>query len=122
MSREAFLRAAMADGPSIETWHEDPSAVAVQLLQAAPRNPKAALLRHEHLVSYILGSVEFMGAMPEEATLVSVPPYHIAGISAVMSSIYACRRQVQLANFDAETWVRLCKDEGSQTLLSFPRC
>ena len=53
-----------------------------------------------------------MGAMPEEATLVSVPPYHIAGISAVMSSIYACRRQVQLANFDAETWVRLCKDEG----------
>jgi len=113
MSREAFLRAAMADGPSIETWHEDPSAVAVQLFTSGTTGtPKAALLRHEHLVSYILGSVEFMGAMPEEATLVSVPPYHIAGISAVMSSIYACRRQVQLANFDAETWVRLCKDEA----------
>ena len=113
MSREAFLRAAMADGPSIETWHEDPSAVAVQLFTSGTTGtPKAALLRHEHLVSYILGSVEFMGAMPEEATLVSVPPYHIAGISAVMSSIYACRRQVQLANFDADTWVQLCKDEG----------
>ena len=41
--------------------------------------PKAAMLRHRHLVSYVLGSVEFMGATEDEATLVSVPPYHIAG-------------------------------------------
>ena len=61
-------------------------------------------------MSYILGSVEFMGAMPEKRRWYQCR--YIAGISAVMSSIYACRRQVQLANFDAETWVRLCKDRG----------
>ncbi len=30
--------------------------------------PKAAVLRHKHLVSYILGSVEFMGAGEDEAS------------------------------------------------------
>ena len=113
MSRNDFLAAALSDGPKIEAWHEDPSAVAVQLFTSGTTGtPKAALLRHEHLVSYILGSVEFMGADPDEATLVSVPPYHIAGISAVMSSIYACRRQVQLANFEPTLWVELCRTEG----------
>lgn len=91
---------------------EDPSAVAIQLFTSGTTGtPKAALLRHEHLVSYILGSVEFMGAAEEQATLVSVPPYHIAGISAVMSSIYACRRIVQLSNFQALEWLNLCSHE-----------
>ena len=49
--------------------------------------PKAAVLRQRHLVSYILGSVEFMSASEEDATLVSVPPYHIAGMAAILSSV-----------------------------------
>ncbi len=88
-----FLADALAGETSEVTWNEDPAAVAVQLFTSGTTGtPKAALLRHEHLVSYILGSVEFMGAMEEEAALVTVPPYHIAGISAVMSNIYACRQ------------------------------
>jgi len=95
------------------TWNEDPTAVAVQLFTSGTTGtPKAAILRHEHLMSYILGSVDFMGAGEDEATLVSVPPYHIAGISAVMSSIYACRRVVQLANFHPAEWLQLCVNEG----------
>lgn len=94
-------------------WSEDPSSVAVQLFTSGTTGtPKAAILRHEHLVSYILGSVEFMGAAEEEATLVAVPPYHIAGISAVMSSIYACRQMVQLPNFHPGEWLSLCANEG----------
>ena len=41
------------------------------------------VLRHRHLASYVIGTVEFMGADEDEAALVSVPPYHVAGISAV---------------------------------------
>lgn len=93
------------------SWNDDPAAVAVQLFTSGTTGtPKAAILRHEHLVSYILGSVEFMGAMEDEAALVSVPPYHIAGISAVMSNIYACRQIVQLPNFDPNAWLQLCRD------------
>ena len=110
------------DGEEVEvTWQEDPSAVAVQLFTSGTTGiPKAALLRHEHLVSYILGSVEFMGALEDEAALVSVPPYHIAGISAAMSNIYACRRVVQLPDFDAAEWLRLVADEGVTSAFVVP--
>ena len=91
---------------------EDPAAVAIQLFTSGTTGtPKAAILRHEHLVSYILSTVEFMGAEEHHSTLVSVPPYHIAAISALMSSIYACRRIVQLPNFSAAEWLKLCVDE-----------
>ena len=60
----------------------DPDAVAVQLFTSGTTGaPKAALLRHSHLFSYIISSVEFMSAGEDEAQLTSVPPYHIAGIS-----------------------------------------
>jgi len=71
--------------------------------------PKAAVLRHKHLVSYILGSVEFGAAGEEEATLVSVPPYHVAGMAAILSSVYAGRRVVQLPAFSAEAWLELAR-------------
>jgi long-chain acyl-CoA synthetase len=110
--RKAFMASLAAEPGENFACVEDPSGVAIQLFTSGTTGtPKAALLRHEHLVSYILGSVEFMGAAEEQATLVSVPPYHIAGISAVMSSIYACRRIVQLPSFDAMDWLNLCSQE-----------
>jgi acyl-CoA synthetase (AMP-forming)/AMP-acid ligase II len=74
--------------------------------------PKVAVLRHEHLTSYVLGSVEFLAADPDEAALVSVPPYHVAGLAAVLSSVYAGRRLVQVPAFTAETWVDTALAEG----------
>jgi acyl-CoA synthetase (AMP-forming)/AMP-acid ligase II len=73
--------------------------------------PKAAVLRHRHLVSYILGSVEFGGASEEDATLVSVPPYHVAGMAALASSIYSGRRIVQLPSFSPEAWLDAARRE-----------
>ncbi|HQR03033.1 MAG: acyl--CoA ligase [Proteobacteria bacterium] len=90
----------------------DPGEVAIQLFTSGTTGkPKAAVLRHENLMSYILGTVEFAAAAEEDAILITVPPYHIAGISAVLSSTYACRRMVQLPNFDAREWLRLCGQE-----------
>lgn len=120
-SSDEFLKEAFEADPDDFFKDVDPNAVAVQLFTSGTTGvPKAALLRHEHLVSYILGSVEFMGAMEEEAALVSVPPYHIAGISAVMSNIYACRQIVQLPNFDADEWIRLCRDHGVTSAFVVP--
>jgi acyl-CoA synthetase (AMP-forming)/AMP-acid ligase II len=111
--RSDFLQRTRDGAPGDAAWPEDPSLVAVQLFTSGTTGkPKAAILRHEHLVSYILSTVEFMGADEDEATLVSVPPYHIAGIAAVLSSIYACRRIVQLADFGAAAWLELCEHEG----------
>ncbi len=75
-------------------------------------DPKSAVLRHRHLTSYVLGSVEFMGAGPDEAVIVSVPPYHIAGVASVLSSVYAGRRIVMLPRFDADAWIDTVASQG----------
>lgn len=93
-------------------WSMDGDDIAILLFTSGTTGaPKAAVLRHKHLVSYILGSVEFGGAAEEDAALVSVPPYHIAGMAAIMSSVYSGRRIVQLPNFSAQAWIELARSE-----------
>ncbi len=90
----------------------DPESVAVLLFTSGTTSePKAAVLRHRHLVSYIISSVEFLGCSPDEAQLVCVPPYHIAGVAAVLSSLYSGRRIMYLPSFDAAEWVRVATEE-----------
>ncbi len=73
--------------------------------------PKAAVLRHRHLMSYLLGTVEFGGAAENEAALVTVPPYHVAGVANLLSNVYAGRRVVYLDQFDPETWLAALRSE-----------
>jgi acyl-CoA synthetase (AMP-forming)/AMP-acid ligase II len=73
--------------------------------------PKAAVLRHRHLTAYVIGTVEFGGADPADAVLVSVPPYHVAGIANLLSNLYLGRRIVYLRQFDAAEWVRTVPQE-----------
>jgi fatty-acyl-CoA synthase len=73
--------------------------------------PKAAVLRHRHLASYVISTVEFMHADEDEAALVSVPPYHIAGVAASLTAVYSGRRMVYLPTFTPEAWVDLAVSE-----------
>ena len=94
-------------------WSMEPEEIAILLFTSGTTGaPKAAVLRHKHMVSYILGSVDFMGAAESDAALVSVPPYHVAGMAALLSSIYAGRRIVQLPSFEAGEWLRLAEKEA----------
>lgn len=111
-ARHHFLDDALHPEEHPGEWSMDPEEVAVLLFTSGTTGqPKAAVLRHKHLVSYILGSVEFAGASEEEAALVSVPPYHVAGIAAILSSVYSGRRVVQLPSFSAETWLDVARRE-----------
>jgi len=74
--------------------------------------PKSALLRHTHLTSYVVGSVEFAGSEETDATIVSVPPYHIAAVANLLSNLYSGRRILYLDRFSAEEWLRIVTDEG----------
>jgi acyl-CoA synthetase (AMP-forming)/AMP-acid ligase II len=73
--------------------------------------PKAAVLRHRNLTSYVIGTVEFGAADPDEAVLVSVPPYHVAGLANLLSNLYLGRRIVYLRQFDASEWVATVRRE-----------
>jgi acyl-CoA synthetase (AMP-forming)/AMP-acid ligase II len=106
------LTVAIAEPVEGEHRFVDPEEVGVLLFTSGTTSePKAAVLRHRHLVSYIITSVEFLGCSSDEAQLICVPPYHIAGIAAVLSSMYAGRRIMYLPAFDADEWVRLAAAE-----------
>ncbi|MCP5092406.1 MAG: acyl--CoA ligase [Gammaproteobacteria bacterium] len=112
IERDAFLALARSGKADAEPWSMDQEDIAVLLFTSGTTGaPKAAVLRQKHLVSYILGSVEFCSAAEDDAALVCVPPYHIAGIAAVISSVYSGRRVVQLPNFTAEDWIDLARRE-----------
>jgi acyl-CoA synthetase (AMP-forming)/AMP-acid ligase II len=74
--------------------------------------PKAAVLRHRNLSAYVVGTVEFGSAGPGDAVLVSVPPYHVAGLANLLSNLYSGRRIVYLEQFDARAWVDAVRREG----------
>ena len=63
LARAGFLEAALAGGEVPPPWSMDGDDIAALLFTSGTTGaPKAAVLRHRHLVSYILGSVEFMSA------------------------------------------------------------
>lgn len=113
VTTDEFTDALDAVDPATNDWSFDGDLPAVLLhTSGTSGDPKVAILRQRHLVSYVLGSVEFMAAGDDEATLVSVPPYHIAGTAAILTSVYAGRRIVQLPAFDPAEWVRLVREQG----------
>ena len=112
IDRPSFLDS-IAGGEERGVAPSDPDAIAVLLFTSGTTGaPKAAVLRHSHLSSYVLGTVEFLGSSPDDAALVSVPPYHIAGIAAVLSSVYGGRRIVYLPQFTPEAWVDAARREA----------
>lgn len=106
VSTAEFLDGLGAHEPITDPAAADGEAPAVVLFTSGTTGePKAAVLRHRHLVSYVLGTVEFDSAAPDEATLVSVPPYHVAGLAVWLSAVFAGRRIVVLGDFDADAWI-----------------
>ncbi|MFI2557045.1 class I adenylate-forming enzyme family protein [Nocardia farcinica] len=107
----ADLVAPVVDDPGAAEAPWDGDAVAVIIYTSGTTSePKAALLRHRHLMAYLLNTQEF-GAAHGESTLVSVPPYHIAGLTNLLSNLYSGRRVVYLPTFDARNWLDTVRRE-----------
>jgi acyl-CoA synthetase (AMP-forming)/AMP-acid ligase II len=107
--------------PEEPTGTADQDAIALLLYTSGTTAaPKAAVLRHRNLTSYVLSTIEFASAEPSEASLVSVPPYHIAGVANTITNLYAGRRVIHLPSFTAETWLTTAHDEGVTHALVVP--
>ena len=105
----------------VDPWQDDQDATAILLYTSGTTSaPKAAVLRHRHLTAYLLGSVEFGAADEADTMLVSVPPYHIAGVSNLLSNVYAGRRIVYLETFTPDGWLESVRDEGVTHALLVP--
>ncbi|MCU1587549.1 MAG: fadK 9, partial [Frankiales bacterium] len=118
LHRDALLSQA-SDG-SVEP-PDDEDLVAVQLYTSGTTAaPKAALLRHRHLMAYVLGTLEFGSAGEDEAALVTVPPYHVAGVTNLVSNLYAGRRVVYLESFEPAAWLDTVRTEGITQAMVVP--
>ena len=99
----------------------DPEAIAVLLYTSGTTSaPKAAVLRHRHLTSYLFAAVEFGAADGDDAALVSVPPYHVAGVANLLSNLYAGRRIVYLDAFTPEAWLATAREESVTQAMLVP--
>lgn len=105
------LRAQANDEPV--AYPEDPEHPAILLFTSGTSaEPKAAVLHHDNLLAYILNAGDFMTAEEDEAVLMVVPPFHIAGVAGTLSSIYAGRRIVPLPRFTPESWLEAARREA----------
>jgi acyl-CoA synthetase (AMP-forming)/AMP-acid ligase II len=104
----------------VEPAEDDEQVAIVLYTSGTTAEPKAAYLRHRHLMAYLLDSVEFGGAGPDEAVLVSVPPYHIAGMANALSNLYTGRRLVYLRSFDPHRWLETVRAESVSHAMVVP--
>ncbi|GAA4658443.1 class I adenylate-forming enzyme family protein [Gordonia humi] len=120
MTTEAFAaRAAAADpAPAADVFPDDPAIVL--FTSGTTSEPKGVILRHSHLLSYVMGTVEFDSAAATDGALISVPPYHIAGMGTILTNIYAGRRLIYLRQFDAEAWLTVARSEKATSAMVVP--
>jgi len=110
VSSQVFLRNALTADP-VNVFAEPEQVAVVLFTSGTTSRPKAVELTHANLTNYITQTVEFGSAGTDDAALICVPPYHIAGVSAVLSNLYAGRRMVYLPRFDAEQWIGLISEQ-----------
>ncbi len=109
---DRFLAATRAGATATETAEPAPEDIAVVLFTSGTTaRPKAVQLTHANLTGYVMGTVDFGSADPSDAALICVPPYHIAGVGAALSTLYAGRKMVYLRHFDPHRWIGLVNDE-----------
>ncbi|MEV0741241.1 class I adenylate-forming enzyme family protein [Streptomyces sp. NPDC050549] len=100
---------------------QDQDSVAVVLYTSGTTaEPKAALLRHRHLLAYVLNTQEFASAEEGDAALVAVPPYHVAGLMNLLTNLYSGRRLVYLSAFDPGEWLETARSEQVTHALVVP--
>lgn len=112
IARSRFESICAEGGEVADPPVEAPDIAVLLFTSGTTGEPKAAVLRHRHLAAYVISTVEFAGARDGEAALVSVPPYHIAGVSAVLTGVYGGRRLVYLPAFTPEAWVEAAETEA----------
>ncbi|MFI6377174.1 class I adenylate-forming enzyme family protein [Streptomyces sp. NPDC050546] len=92
---------------------EDRDATAVVLYTSGTTAaPKAALLRHRHLLAYVFNTQDFGSAETSDASLVALPPYHVGGLMNLLTNLYAGRRAVYRSAFEPADWLATVRREG----------
>lgn len=111
------------DGEDEDTFAnavDDEAPAVVLFTSGTTSTPKGVVLRHSHLVSYVLQTVDPGSADENDAALVCVPPYHVAGVGTVLTNTTAGRRVVHLPDFTAVGWLEAVATEAITSAMVVP--
>lgn len=118
---EFFVKARTRSVYPLPAADVDPDAPAIVLFTSGTTSePKGVVLRHSHLLSYVMGTVDYGSADEKDGALISVPPYHVAGMGTILTNFYAGRRMIYLPHFDAQRWTELARRQGATSAMVVP--
>ena len=100
-------------GTGAAPYPDEPDRPAVLLFTSGTTaEPKSAILDHDNLLAYVLNTNVLASSGEDDAVLLAVPPFHIAGVAGVLSAVFSGRRIVPLGRFTAEAWVDAAQREA----------
>ncbi|MBN1256028.1 MAG: long-chain-fatty-acid--CoA ligase [Deltaproteobacteria bacterium] len=82
--------------------------------------PKAVPLGHDAFVTYALENVEPANPDIAERTILTVPLYHVAGIQAMLPSIYGGRTLIMMRQFELKEWMETVQKERATRAMLIP--
>jgi acyl-CoA synthetase (AMP-forming)/AMP-acid ligase II len=108
-----WLEELIAEAPSLadEVEVEDDDTSILMYTSGTTGRPKGVLLTHGDFVGYVCGHTELADGTPRGAALLCVPLYHIAGITVMLTSVFAGRTLVLLPQFEPTAWLETVQRE-----------
>ena len=114
----------LIDSSSPEEKHfpggDDEDTTILMFTAGTTGTPKGVMLTHQSFTSYLLANVTPPDRDLEERNLLSVPLYHIAGMQAVMASIYGGRTTIIMRQFEPLGWMELVQRERASRAMIVP--
>ncbi|MBI3965927.1 MAG: long-chain-fatty-acid--CoA ligase [Chloroflexi bacterium] len=103
MSYEALVKASSPD--EIDTDVDDDEVAILMFTSGTTSLPKGVLLSHGDFTNLVFETVEPADGTDRGKALLSVPLYHVAGITTIMTSLFGGRQLVILPQFDPREWL-----------------
>ena len=118
-SYEQLLRAASPEQLHFPEAADDDTTV-IMFTSGTTSAPKGVMLTHDSFASYILSTVTPADPEVLETNLVTVPYYHIAGLQAALTAVYAGRTQVIMRQFEPAEWMSLVQERRANRAMLVP--
>ena len=95
----------------VETDDQDPTIII--FTSGTTSLPKGVVLSYQALTTLVVNTqAPADPSVDQQVVLVSVPFYHIAGATTLMSAVFSGRRLVVLPSFDPQGWLAAVEREG----------
>ena len=104
----------VANGSEEDLWVEidDSDPTIIIFTSGTTALPKGVVLTYMDLTAYVINTMSPADPEIHEKTLSSVPFSHVAGATAMMSSIWGGRTLLILPQFTPELWLKAVHEEG----------